>query len=145
MKADGGFLNGDVPFPLSCLWLRLLRFVQNAPKSAEQPKVWTVRLAASKWRSPPNRNNRGTEWRLWGLSLHLNIIILRRATGLRTKYQQFVLIFVSTCLFVTLRQYREALESYKNMSQQMKNFHSFIRCLDNVMSHRLQAYADLRK
>ncbi|XP_037541399.1 structural maintenance of chromosomes protein 6-like [Nematolebias whitei] len=44
-----------------------------------------------------------------------------------------------------VRQYREALESYKNMSQQMKYFHSFIKSLDNVMTHRLQAYADLRK
>uniref|UniRef100_A0A1A7WF85 Structural maintenance of chromosomes protein 6 n=1 Tax=Iconisemion striatum TaxID=60296 RepID=A0A1A7WF85_9TELE len=44
-----------------------------------------------------------------------------------------------------VRQFHEALESYKNMSQQMKNLNSFIKCLDSVMIHRLQIYADLRK
>uniref|UniRef100_A0A672HFU7 Structural maintenance of chromosomes protein 6 n=1 Tax=Salarias fasciatus TaxID=181472 RepID=A0A672HFU7_SALFA len=36
------------------------------------------------------------------------------------------------------RQYHEALESYKNMAQQMKNLNSFIKSLDNVMTLRLQ-------
>ncbi|XP_014328190.1 structural maintenance of chromosomes protein 6 [Xiphophorus maculatus] len=44
-----------------------------------------------------------------------------------------------------VRQYHEALESYKNMSQQMRSLNSFIRSLDNVMNYRLQVYADLRK
>uniref|UniRef100_A0A669F717 Structural maintenance of chromosomes protein 6 n=1 Tax=Oreochromis niloticus TaxID=8128 RepID=A0A669F717_ORENI len=44
-----------------------------------------------------------------------------------------------------VRQYHEALESYKNMTQQMKNLNSFIKSLDSVMSHRLQAYAELRR
>lgn len=48
-------------------------------------------------------------------------------------------------LFSTYRQYHEALESYKNMTQQMKNLNSFIKSLDSVMSHRLQAYAELRR
>uniref|UniRef100_A0A672HH36 Structural maintenance of chromosomes protein 6 n=1 Tax=Salarias fasciatus TaxID=181472 RepID=A0A672HH36_SALFA len=38
------------------------------------------------------------------------------------------------------RQYHEALESYKNMAQQMKNLNSFIKSLDNVMTLRLQAF-----
>ncbi|XP_035535095.1 structural maintenance of chromosomes protein 6 [Morone saxatilis] len=44
-----------------------------------------------------------------------------------------------------VRQYHEALESYKNMAQQMKNLNSFIRSLDSVMNHRLQVYAELRR
>ncbi|XP_036941437.1 structural maintenance of chromosomes protein 6 [Acanthopagrus latus] len=44
-----------------------------------------------------------------------------------------------------VRQYHEALESYKNMAQKMKNLNSFIRSLDNVMNHRLQVYAELRR
>uniref|UniRef100_A0A3P9MZK2 Structural maintenance of chromosomes protein 6 n=1 Tax=Poecilia reticulata TaxID=8081 RepID=A0A3P9MZK2_POERE len=44
-----------------------------------------------------------------------------------------------------VRQYHEALESYKNMSQQMRSLNSFIRSLDTVMNYRLQVYADLRK
>uniref|UniRef100_A0A8C6NTX4 Structural maintenance of chromosomes protein 6 n=1 Tax=Nothobranchius furzeri TaxID=105023 RepID=A0A8C6NTX4_NOTFU len=44
-----------------------------------------------------------------------------------------------------VRQFHEALESYRNMSQQMKNLNSFIKCLDSVMIHRLQIYADLRQ
>lgn len=47
--------------------------------------------------------------------------------------------------FSTYRQYHEALESYKNMTQQMKNLNSFIKSLDSVMNHRLQAYAELRR
>ncbi|XP_042359511.1 structural maintenance of chromosomes protein 6-like isoform X2 [Plectropomus leopardus] len=43
-----------------------------------------------------------------------------------------------------VRQYHEALESYKNMAQQMKHLNSFIKCLDSVMAQRLQAYAELR-
>ncbi|XP_073349307.1 structural maintenance of chromosomes protein 6 [Pagrus major] len=44
-----------------------------------------------------------------------------------------------------VRQYQEALENYKNMAQKMKNLNSFIRSLDNVMNHRLQVYAELRR
>lgn len=44
-----------------------------------------------------------------------------------------------------VRQYHEALESYKNMAHQMKNLNSFIKCLDSVMAQRLQAYAELRR
>lgn len=44
-----------------------------------------------------------------------------------------------------IRQYQEALTNYKNMAQQMKNLNSFIKCLDNVMNHRLQVYAELRR
>ena len=47
--------------------------------------------------------------------------------------------------FLASRQYHEALESYKNMAQQMKNLTSFIKSLDSVMNQRLQAYADLRR
>ncbi|XP_029963674.1 structural maintenance of chromosomes protein 6 [Salarias fasciatus] len=43
------------------------------------------------------------------------------------------------------RQYHEALESYKNMAQQMKNLNSFIKSLDNVMTLRLQVFTDLRR
>ena len=49
------------------------------------------------------------------------------------------------CLFLASRQYHEAMENYKNMSQQMKNLNSFIKSLDSVMNHRLQVYADLRR
>lgn len=45
----------------------------------------------------------------------------------------------------TFRQYHEALQSYKNMAQQMKNFSSFIKCLDNVLNQRLQVYGELRR
>lgn len=44
-----------------------------------------------------------------------------------------------------VRQYREAMTNYKNMAQQMKNLNSFISSLDNVMNHRLQVYAKLRR
>uniref|UniRef100_A0A8D0AG89 Structural maintenance of chromosomes protein 6 n=1 Tax=Sander lucioperca TaxID=283035 RepID=A0A8D0AG89_SANLU len=44
-----------------------------------------------------------------------------------------------------VRQYNEALENYKNMAQQMKNLTSFIKSLSNVMNHRLQVYAELKK
>ncbi|KAM8832240.1 structural maintenance of chromosomes protein 6 isoform 1-T2 [Spinachia spinachia] len=44
-----------------------------------------------------------------------------------------------------VRQYQEALESYKNMAEQMKYLNSFIKSLDSVMNHRLQVYADLRR
>ncbi|XP_040921027.1 structural maintenance of chromosomes protein 6 isoform X2 [Toxotes jaculatrix] len=44
-----------------------------------------------------------------------------------------------------VRQYHEALENYKNLAQQMKNLSSFIKCLDGVMNHRLQVYAELRR
>ncbi|XP_068433413.1 structural maintenance of chromosomes protein 6-like [Clinocottus analis] len=43
-----------------------------------------------------------------------------------------------------VRQYHEALENYKNMTQQMKYLNSFIKSLDSVMNHRLQVYAELR-
>uniref|UniRef100_A0A8C2ZGY7 Structural maintenance of chromosomes protein 6 n=1 Tax=Cyclopterus lumpus TaxID=8103 RepID=A0A8C2ZGY7_CYCLU len=44
-----------------------------------------------------------------------------------------------------VRQYHEALENYKNMTQQMKYLNSFIKSLDSVMNHRLQVYAELRR
>ncbi|XP_068580723.1 structural maintenance of chromosomes protein 6-like [Cebidichthys violaceus] len=44
-----------------------------------------------------------------------------------------------------VRQYHEALESYKNMAQQMKYLNSFIKSLDSVMNRRLQVYAELRR
>ncbi|XP_041661505.1 structural maintenance of chromosomes protein 6 [Cheilinus undulatus] len=44
-----------------------------------------------------------------------------------------------------VRQYKEALENYNKMAQQMKYLNSFIKSLDNVMSHRLQVYSDLRR
>ncbi|XP_070781824.1 structural maintenance of chromosomes protein 6 isoform X2 [Enoplosus armatus] len=44
-----------------------------------------------------------------------------------------------------VKQYQEALGNYKNMAQQMKNLNSFIKSLDSVMNHRLQAYAELRR
>lgn len=44
-----------------------------------------------------------------------------------------------------IRQYQEAQVNYKNMAQQMKNLNSFIKCLDNVMNHRLQVYAEFRR
>ncbi|XP_030261656.1 structural maintenance of chromosomes protein 6 [Sparus aurata] len=44
-----------------------------------------------------------------------------------------------------VRQYHEALENYKNMAQKMKNLNGFIKSLDNVMNHRLQVYAELRR
>ncbi|XP_058469995.1 structural maintenance of chromosomes protein 6-like isoform X1 [Solea solea] len=44
-----------------------------------------------------------------------------------------------------VRQYHEALESYKNLTHQVKNLNSFIKCLDNVMNRRLYVYAELRR
>ncbi|XP_041832075.1 structural maintenance of chromosomes protein 6 [Melanotaenia boesemani] len=44
-----------------------------------------------------------------------------------------------------VKQYHDAMENYKNMSHQMKNLNSFIKCMDSVMNHRLQVYADLRR
>ncbi|XP_053192459.1 structural maintenance of chromosomes protein 6-like [Scomber japonicus] len=44
-----------------------------------------------------------------------------------------------------VRQYREALESYNNMAQQMKNLNSFIKSLDSVMTHRVQVYSEFRR
>uniref|UniRef100_A0A671XCQ1 Structural maintenance of chromosomes protein 6 n=1 Tax=Sparus aurata TaxID=8175 RepID=A0A671XCQ1_SPAAU len=44
-----------------------------------------------------------------------------------------------------VRYYHEALENYKNMAQKMKNLNGFIKSLDNVMNHRLQVYAELRR
>ncbi|XP_074541854.1 structural maintenance of chromosomes protein 6 [Halichoeres trimaculatus] len=44
-----------------------------------------------------------------------------------------------------VRQYKEALENYNNMAQQMKYLSSFIKSLDNVMKQRLQAYTELRR
>lgn len=44
-----------------------------------------------------------------------------------------------------VRQYREALESYNNMAQQMKNLNSFIKSLDSVMNHRVQVYSEFRR
>lgn len=45
----------------------------------------------------------------------------------------------------TSRQYHEALESYKNMVQQIKPLRGFIQCLNKVMNQRQQVYVDLRK
>nr|XP_020488558.2 LOW QUALITY PROTEIN: structural maintenance of chromosomes protein 6-like [Labrus bergylta] len=44
-----------------------------------------------------------------------------------------------------IRQYKEALDNYNKMAQQMKHLNSFIKCLDNVMNHRLQVYSELRR
>ncbi|XP_034044240.1 LOW QUALITY PROTEIN: structural maintenance of chromosomes protein 6-like [Thalassophryne amazonica] len=44
-----------------------------------------------------------------------------------------------------IRQYHEALESYKSMNQQIKSLRKFTAKLDSVMTHRLQVYADLRR
>uniref|UniRef100_UPI0037E8A562 structural maintenance of chromosomes protein 6 n=1 Tax=Semicossyphus pulcher TaxID=241346 RepID=UPI0037E8A562 len=44
-----------------------------------------------------------------------------------------------------VRQYKEALENYNKMAQQMKQFNSFIKSLDSVMNRRLQVYTDLRR
>lgn len=44
-----------------------------------------------------------------------------------------------------VRQYREALENYNNMAQQMKNLNSFIKSLDSVMNHRVQVYSEFRR
>lgn len=44
-----------------------------------------------------------------------------------------------------VRQYQEALGNYKSMAQQVKNLNTFIRCLETVMTERLQVYAELRR
>ncbi|CAK6961936.1 structural maintenance of chromosomes protein 6-like [Scomber scombrus] len=44
-----------------------------------------------------------------------------------------------------VRQYREALESYNNLAQQMKNLNSFIKSLDIVMNQRIQVYSEFRR
>ncbi|XP_028252481.1 structural maintenance of chromosomes protein 6 [Parambassis ranga] len=44
-----------------------------------------------------------------------------------------------------VRQYHEALESYKKMTQQMKNLSNFIKSLDKVMNQRLQVYGVFRR
>ncbi|XP_034555608.1 structural maintenance of chromosomes protein 6 [Notolabrus celidotus] len=44
-----------------------------------------------------------------------------------------------------VRQYKEALENYNSMAQQMKYLNSFIKSLDSVMKQRLQAYTELRR
>lgn len=53
--------------------------------------------------------------------------------------------FQLVVIFLLSRQYHEALENYKNMAQKMKNLNGFIKSLDNVMNHRLQVYAELRR
>lgn len=49
------------------------------------------------------------------------------------------------CFLLTSRQYHEALESYKNMVQQIKPLKGFVKCLNQVMNQRQQVYIDLRK
>uniref|UniRef100_H3D3W7 Structural maintenance of chromosomes protein 6 n=1 Tax=Tetraodon nigroviridis TaxID=99883 RepID=H3D3W7_TETNG len=44
-----------------------------------------------------------------------------------------------------VRQYHEALENYKNKTQQIKHLKNFIKCLDQVIYQRLHAYAELRR
>lgn len=44
-----------------------------------------------------------------------------------------------------VRQYKEALENYNKMAQQMKYLSSFIKSLDSVMKQRLRAYTELRR
>ncbi|CAJ1078421.1 structural maintenance of chromosomes protein 6 [Xyrichtys novacula] len=44
-----------------------------------------------------------------------------------------------------VRQYKEALENYNKMAQQMKQLNSFIKSLDSVMKQRVQAYTELRR
>ncbi|KAF3849881.1 hypothetical protein F7725_019600 [Dissostichus mawsoni] len=44
-----------------------------------------------------------------------------------------------------VRQYHEALQTYKNMAMQMKNLNGFIKCLDSVVSQRLKVYSELRR
>uniref|UniRef100_A0A668A010 Structural maintenance of chromosomes protein 6 n=1 Tax=Myripristis murdjan TaxID=586833 RepID=A0A668A010_9TELE len=44
-----------------------------------------------------------------------------------------------------VRQYHEALTNYKDMKHQVKNLNNFIKTLDNIISMRLKAYADLRR
>ncbi|XP_056873039.1 structural maintenance of chromosomes protein 6-like [Takifugu flavidus] len=44
-----------------------------------------------------------------------------------------------------VREYHEALESYANKAQQIKNLNNFIKCLDRVMDQRLYAYTVLRR
>ncbi|XP_037112816.1 structural maintenance of chromosomes protein 6 [Syngnathus acus] len=43
-----------------------------------------------------------------------------------------------------IREYRDALEKYKNTAQQMKNLNTFIKSLDRVMNQRLKVFGDLR-
>ncbi|KAM4528937.1 structural maintenance of chromosomes protein 6 isoform 1-T2 [Fundulus diaphanus] len=43
-----------------------------------------------------------------------------------------------------VRQYQEALEKYKNVSQQMRSLNSFIKKVENVITFRLKVYAELR-
>uniref|UniRef100_A0A3Q2Q5H1 Si:dkey-119f1.1 n=1 Tax=Fundulus heteroclitus TaxID=8078 RepID=A0A3Q2Q5H1_FUNHE len=43
-----------------------------------------------------------------------------------------------------VRQYQEALEKYKNVSQQMRSLNSFIRKVEKVITFRLQVYTELR-
>lgn len=57
-------------------------------------------------------------------------------------------LHVSICLCCfppASRQYHEALESYKNMVQQIKPLKGFVKCLNKVMNQRQQVYFDLRK
>ncbi|XP_015232238.1 PREDICTED: structural maintenance of chromosomes protein 6-like [Cyprinodon variegatus] len=44
-----------------------------------------------------------------------------------------------------VREFHEASENYKTMSQQMKCLNRFIQTLDKDMNFRLQVYADIRK
>lgn len=57
---------------------------------------------------------------------------------------------LSVCLSVsaadpTSRQYHEALESYKNMAQQIKHLRNFVKSLNKVMNQRQQVYTDMRR
>ncbi|KAK1889292.1 Structural maintenance of chromosomes protein 6 [Dissostichus eleginoides] len=44
-----------------------------------------------------------------------------------------------------VREYHEALQTYKNMALQMKNLNGFVKCLDSVVSQRLKVYSELRR
>ncbi|KAM6954066.1 structural maintenance of chromosomes protein 6 [Aplochiton taeniatus] len=44
-----------------------------------------------------------------------------------------------------VRQYQEALENYRSITQQVKCLHHFIHILDNVMTARQKVYGELRR
>lgn len=69
-----------------------------------------------------------------------------RQTGAHQLMNSYLKSFFQlVVIFLLSRQYHEALENYKNMAQKMKNLNGFIKSLDNVMNHRLQVYAELRR
>lgn len=75
----------------------------------------------------------------------LNVHTFRTANTTSALQRNWSPFLFRSCVCPTFRQYYEALESYKNMTQQMKNLNSFIKSLDSVMNHRLHAYAELRR